>query len=395
MKPRFLIFFILVTIAYSNLNGRLIDLYKRGTIKLQNTSNFGAGVDWGLIFYDLDKNIVVSKDGEIFVSNASSNNIFKFDSNGKLLQTFGRPGLGPGDINAPTCYSIIDNKYLVISDFGLNRRISLFDLSGNFVNVIKTSSMSLYAVGLRNNCIAYNVYSSSRPHGNSLSVSLERAVIINTVTKREIQVESFSKQSNSIRLNNVSSVRSNSVDYFGYIAINSTSDGNLLVGISNSKIVKIISPEGKLLKTFTLNINPIPVTSEFVEEAKKETLDSIVNRKHVNPELQKMAQKAVEKTDYRMFFGDYLPYYSDIYVDSDGNILVFKFPPCQRKSNPVFQVYSPDGKYICETTLDIGMYDFEIDHRVKQISFTDKGIFAIVSYEKDDDTHIRLIKVKQ
>jgi hypothetical protein len=63
-----------------------------------------------------------------------------------------------------------------------------------------------------------------------------------------------------------------------------------------------------------------------------------------------------------------------------------------RQEKYVFQVYSKEGKFICETQLDRGKYELEIDRRFKKICFTSDGIFALLMERGDEDEILRLVK---
>lgn len=104
------------------------------------------------------------------------------------------------------------------------------------------------------------------------------------------------------------------------------------------------------------------------------------------------AKKTFRNFDFSTIFAKNLPLYKEILVDSEGNFLVFKFTPCQKNCNPIFQVYSREGKFICETKLNRGKYELEIDPRFKKICFTSEGIFGLFMNQGDEDEIFRLIK---
>ncbi|UCH92229.1 MAG: 6-bladed beta-propeller, partial [Candidatus Aminicenantes bacterium] len=79
-------------------NGLWCDLqehYKKGAIVIKGDAGFGEGNDWEGLFYDSYKDMVVARDGSIFVANSRTHNVFKFDKQGKLLKKIGRRGKGP------------------------------------------------------------------------------------------------------------------------------------------------------------------------------------------------------------------------------------------------------------------------------------------------------------
>jgi len=390
MKNIFLLLLILLIVIFTNLNANLIELYKKGTIKLEPDPDFGKGVEWDSLFFDERKEIIVASDGSIFVASSPTHNIFKFNNQGALIGTYGRKGNGPGDLYHPHCHSILDGKFLVIGEYALKRRISIFDFSGKCVKVLKTNHSCFGAVALKNNHVAY--YTQKGGPGTKKGEFFNRASIIinNMNTGKEIQIDSYKLTSRHILLETGGGI---GTKFLGELYLHQTGDGNLLVGVSNSKDVKIYSPEGKLLKTFRLRMQPVPVTDDYFEETINSMLKSL-QTSQMPSEIYKRLEKNIKKTVLNDLFGEYLPYYRQVLVDSEGNILFFKWLDCVGKANEVFQVYSPEGEFICETILDENIYAWELEPNFKTITFTDKGIFGIFKLDKEDDDHIRLVKVK-
>jgi DNA-binding beta-propeller fold protein YncE len=152
-----IVVFTLALILSASLGfSNLVTLYKKGTIKLTAADpNFGKGVDWESLFYDINKDIVVADDGTVFVSNNRQDNIFKFNASGKHIGTYGQKGEGKGDLRSPGNISILDGKYLIIGEYGLLRRISVFDFSGKCIKILKTNHNEGNTIALKNNRIAY------------------------------------------------------------------------------------------------------------------------------------------------------------------------------------------------------------------------------------------------
>lgn len=67
--------------------------------------------------------------GLLFVADTVANDIKVFDGTGKLVKTFGTPGEGPGEFNAPTHLAFSAGQ-LYVSDT-LNSRIQVFDGDGH------------------------------------------------------------------------------------------------------------------------------------------------------------------------------------------------------------------------------------------------------------------------
>jgi len=85
-------------------------------------------------------------EGNLYVADSGWNKIFKFDSNGKFLMSFGREGQGPGEfmgqrMRYPLDITFGNDKKLYINDPG-NSRISVFTKNGKFVRQYKVPPLT-------------------------------------------------------------------------------------------------------------------------------------------------------------------------------------------------------------------------------------------------------------
>ena len=71
--------------------------------------------------------------GRIYVAETHGHDIKVFDADGKLIQTIGQRGEGPGEFNSPTFLSIADHK-LYVTDT-LNARVQVLSLDGKSLKV--------------------------------------------------------------------------------------------------------------------------------------------------------------------------------------------------------------------------------------------------------------------
>jgi len=158
--------------------------------------------------------------------------------------------------------------------------------------------------------------------------------------------------------------------------------------------IKIYSPEGKLIQVFKLSLVRQRVTDEFIKFSKEKFIkefEEMVTRERFSSELIKQ----LKSVSFDSLVGDYLPYYSDLTIDSDGNLLVFPNRYCKGGCNPKIQVYSQMGQHLCDFTID------ESKTRYTSLSpatgkqryiFTEKAIYAIVKRTDTDDIEIHLVK---
>lgn len=387
-----ILLFVLIQIVITSLAAsNLVETYKKGTIKLIPSPGFGNETDWESLFYDIFKDIAVAKDGSIFVSNSRKHNIFKFNTLGKHIGTYGRKGEGPGDLYFPGDLSILDGRYLVIGGYGTKRRISVFDFFGKCMKVLKTSHSVYFPIALKKNKIAY-IHDIFINTGNILKSAKSKKTIFikDIVSGKEFPVLSREfVEKNFVIIDRIMySIADNSET--GDLFINRTLDGHLLVGISNTPDIHIYSVEGKLLHSFRLQIKPIPVNEEYLKKFKDFFM---AEKRNEQPAMNPGLIKKFEKLSFKDYFDPYLPFYREILVDEEGNILIFKTSDCFEHCKEVFQVYSSEGKFICETTIDKGDYDFKIDRRFKNIVFMKKAIFGLFQLKDSEDISLHLVKV--
>jgi len=81
--------------------------------------------------------MVVDSYGNLYVADMGMNTVNKYDSKGKFIKQFGKPGKGPGDILQPYCLQISKDNKLYILELS-NSRISIFTLDGEYIKSIKS-----------------------------------------------------------------------------------------------------------------------------------------------------------------------------------------------------------------------------------------------------------------
>ena len=77
-------------------------------------------------------------------------------------------------------------------------------------------------------------------------------------------------------------------------------------------------------------------------------------------------------------------------MDSEGNILVFRYPAEGIVS--IFRVYSPAGEFIGEAQFDMDEYEISFKPNAKRAVFHDGHLYALA--EKKGGSEVRLLKFK-
>jgi len=344
----------------------LLSLYKKGTLVCTPDPEFAKGMDWGSLFFDSHRQIKAAPDGTIFVSNQRDHSISQFSPDGIFQKKFGKKGKGPGDMELPGNMSVLDERFLVISDRIPNHRINLFHLDGTFHKMLKTQRPPSFPEALSKNKIAY-INSIGRPPGraDSLIFRYLRKVIIKDIQSgEEKEVTEYITSLNPIK--------------DGTVIIARTGEGQLLVGMNLKPELDIYDLSGQKIRSITLDISPLRVNDKI--------------RK--NHQMRFTVTRNGKPSTKNAPMGDYLPYYRDLYVDSQGNILVFLMTEDPKKGPFPLQVYSHEGKFICQTQLDTGDFLFQPNPKFNKFDFTDKGIFFILHKKGDELETPHLVRIK-
>ena len=114
--------------------------------------------------------VVVAKNGDIFVADGYAEKdtfprIVKFDKDGKFIKAWGKAGKGPGEFGIPHCMIMDSEGHLLVCD-RTNFRIQVFDQDGNYIRELK-SFVDPSAIAIDNNGVLYAFDMSSVEKGGA------------------------------------------------------------------------------------------------------------------------------------------------------------------------------------------------------------------------------------
>ena len=375
-------------LVFAICHGQLISTYKKGVLKLEADPQFGRNENWDLFIRDNRQDLLVLPDGTIYIASALDHCVRMFDPTGKFIKKFGQQGQGPGDLSNPGSISVLDKNTLVVGEYATLLRISLFKLDGTFMNIIKTKNSCFRPVALSQGKIAYLALHYGPETNNSQDIRKE-IKIIDIHSGEEFVVDRFDHVF-KYRINSRGAMTSDDA-FPEEVFFTQTQSGNLVTGSTDRSFLNVFSPSGEKLQTITLQSDLPKVTKDYIERLREYKIRSYDDRK--DKSYYEGLVNALKKSDFFLKPGQDFPFMKEIIVDSQGHILVFKFTDCVGKCQEVFQVYSEEGEYLCETVIDNGIYDLDIDYRFKNIVFTSDSIIGLFPEQDSEDMTLRLVKI--
>jgi len=383
----------------ASLSGQeLVKLYRKGTVILNADPAFSVDLNAAQVvdeksrYFDwVNQNglkkeyftdFAFSPDGSLYLL-AGDNQcvIYRFDRNGGYISMF-RHGARSKSVYAySNSIDVLDNKYLVVGKYD---RILIFDMSGTLYRTIEMDYPIRKCVALKNDKIAVlGAVMVSGPkwkhHVTIMDIQTEKETTVidyleplkNSHIMFETGQDTLIGLGNPFRKFRTSIAR--------------TPSGDLVVGYSENSEIYIFTPDGKRKSRFSLDYPALPVTQVERDEHYNEMRAKSSN---VAKKI-KIPEEALEVIETPEYFPAHWPYYYDIKVDTDNNILVFKYTKDKEHTFRVYQVYSDDGTFICETTIDPADFD---NPNIKQMKFFKGDLYGLFSPE-DSNAEKELFRI--
>jgi hypothetical protein len=335
---RILVFIGAFLIICSGLCADLLTAYKKGEIKLVPGPNFGTKTEWDMLFRaEQDKSFAFLPDGSFFRTASKDGKVYKFNDKGEKIAEFGRKGQGPGDLQNPLDVDILDARYVVVNDSG-NRRISIFDLGGKYVDAVKADYFIFCLVALQDNKVAL----VTQDQKSTFWVKQYRVLIKDLETGGEKEVATFTdeKPQSPIFLK---------LDPFdGAVHIARVGKDKFLAAYSKSPEVTLYSFSGEKLSTFNVEIER--------EKISWDHLVYLMEPESMSKTEREGYEKVIVSNKDRIRLPEYHQYYLGLTVDSESHILLFLNRFAKKTREITFQVYSVSGELLATTKVNQAEY---------------------------------------
>ena len=404
------------TVAAQNM----LNIYKSGPIKLVPVEEYGASNNWDELFdlyYQTEgfsatqreefKKIVVAPDGSVFMSHKNRYEIWKFGPVGNFIKSFGSKGGKYSQFQYyPSIQPVVNGTYVFTSDS--NGRLKFFDLEGNYVKSINLDFMpqSFQIIG----------GDKIRLSGSAIwSQSFRYFVADLDFTSEEDKIiyDFFIDDDyETIDENNIDSLINSQKRHLQLLEVPDRDELVLLPGggfiRTNRTSGKLTSLDraGKIIVDTKLDIQRLRISEEDVSENyEKIKRELVVEREAILiSKNSDQAQKVIVTINQMLSsieaykdidnYEPYLPYYSNIIVDDEGNMLVFEFTESDAKYDNIFDVVAYNSNW--ETVARTSFISDEYELNISANTFVISGgyLYAVAKLKNYDGMPLRLVKFR-
>jgi hypothetical protein len=284
-------------------------MYGEDALSLEKELAIGesqAGEDY---LFSSIRAITVDDSDNIYVLDRKDNHVLAFDSSGKHLQTFGRPGQGPGELRLPLTLGITNRNQVVIE----NSRNSLvyYTTEGEYIRNVPITQSGVARIILDS-------------QGNILGVVIKR-----DQDKPRYEIQKFDPEMNLLHTLDSTPTPSASSQGFnpfsGSVYFAFDKHDRAVCAVSDKYELNIYDTEGNLIKKIKKEYDPIEITEEEKREAAKEMPSELklVFPKHHNP-------------------------IHWISTDDEGRIFVMTMERIPNEEGYYHDVFDPQGRFIAK-----------------------------------------------
>jgi hypothetical protein len=264
-------------------------------------------------------------------------NIFKFDKNGRYVNSFGRKGQGPGEVQYPYHLDIDNQDNIVVTDQA-KLKLIFFNKDGNS---IKETPLDLGIAFV--SCLENGKFLT---FGQIIDDSINSGYIKNSLRLVNSQFEEV-KELN--RLEWIVAISTKRWKGTPRIWSWSVSKRNVFVGNEERGYeIWVYDLDGNLIRKIKKEHKKVPIPEEY----KKKRLESTPDY------LKKMT-----------FFPDYFPPYQSFFTDEGGRLFVMTYEEGENPGEFMFDIFNPDGVFIARKSLNSWIWESLVKAKIKNNLF--------------------------
>ena len=413
---------VISLLAMSMYGQKLLDIYKKGPVRLVPDTEYGKGNDWNTVFktyYDTiyatpmgeRKSLVIMPDGSVVVNHRYRNYYSRFSPSGKFEKEFhvtSQKGVPYKEVTE--IEGVINNTFFTLPDNTGN--MLCFDFNGRYARTLKLDYMVSQMVPLPGDKIAVVGWVIKKTSFcDFVSIvnypdNSQKIIWQNNIDKSETDKNS-SLFHYTYTFKNGKSISFSSMPYLNSAGLSSPPK----IECVSDKLIVSVPGTGELL-TYTVTgelitkskVSWVPGTIS-VDEQKEIQQTAIARYKHKNiqvntgfgsPDELKNADNQIlqqMQSDLgRITQPIPLPAFSTIIRDSDGNLLYFEYPKKENANKFNVWICEQNGRFVCQSSFICE--DYELNINPSKMVFRDGLIYGLQILKKTSGVPLRLVRFK-
>lgn len=222
-------------------------MYSEDVFHLEEELTIGEAEGRKEYMFSLIRDIAVDNQGRIYVLDLKKAQIKLFNRKGDYLKTIGKKGQGPGEMGAPTFMSLTNQDEIMVED-PMNRRLIFYSLEGEFIKNISTAKR-------------LTVQTKVDSKGNFIGIFIDNEKQVYTLGKFDSELNFL----HSIGSSPLSNPRVYN-PFFARLIWCLNSNDEVIFGYPERYELRIVDPEGELVKKIYKKYDPVEITKEDKEE---------------------------------------------------------------------------------------------------------------------------------
>jgi hypothetical protein len=416
---------IIAVIAVPASAQKLIDVYKKRTVKLVPDPAYARDNNWDKVFktyydtiYDTPmgdrKSLKIMPDGSVVVNHAYRNYYTKFSPDGKFEKEFGikdSKGQPFKEINA--IEGVINNNTFFTGLDNMGNMVC-FDFNGNYKKTLKLDYMSKQMIPLPNNKIAvvgWVIWSAKFRDFVSVvdyETNQERVIweyftpdnlrpLMEKGTRTLFNYAYKFKNGGVISCTTMPYTRPAGLTSPPVVACNGK---EVIVTIPTTGEILIYDLEGKLITKNKVGWDRSYLSVQEQKEIQLKAINQYKNNQENLLESRSEEYQAAREYFVKEMEADLakisdpipLPFISTIIQDSDGNLLFFEFAKEENANKFNVWVYENGGKFICQSSFVCDDYNLVINP--SKMVFHDGYIYSLQLLKNATGVPLRLVRFK-
>jgi len=300
-------------------------MYKEEVCTIREDLSIGKAEGQEEYMFARIQDIAVDDNGDIYVADAQATQIKVFDSKGIFLRLIGRKGQGPGEFTGIHSIQITAKNELMLYD-NWQHKLVYFSLTGKFIRSLYFSislgaagklwpSSPLFCDSHENYYIVTGIMEITKtPKAHEEILKIGPDLMYATIAK----TPDHDPTSKSLSKYSVANLYCHLMakDY-------------ILMGNSEYYEVQILNPEGKVVRKFSKEYEPIPLSKAEKDKEKKRP-----------------------GSEGKIVFPRFHAPISYLAADNEGRIFVCTWEKPVNGKGYFFDIYDPEGKYITKIPMD-------------------------------------------